>query len=87
MVTKPENCAAAGCGKPTRSHNVAVDVSDYDDIGLPTLAGVVCHTCWIGETDGVPAVGDMLDDYDDLYEALESDRLRAVPAPVEELIG
>lgn len=82
-MDKPENCA--GCGSWTQSHSVAVDVSEHDEVGLPTLAGVVCHTCWTGGTEGVPAVGDLLGDPDALYEALDTDELVAVAAPVEEL--
>lgn len=85
MVEKPELCA--GCGKFTRSHNVAVDVSEYDEIGMPTLAGVVCHTCWIGDTDGVPAIEPMLDDHDRLRETLDTDNLVAVSVGVEELLS
>lgn len=84
MVQKPENCA--GCGSWTRSHNVAIDVSEHDEVGLPTLAGVVCHKCWTGQRDDLPAIGELLDDHDRLYEVLDTDNLVAVSLTTEELL-
>lgn len=94
MVEKPEGCAS--CAKRTKSHNVAVDVSEHDEVGLPTLAGVVCHTCWVGDTDGVPPIGDLYEDvhrdeedsdgaYDDLVGALDFGEMVAVSTPAGEL--
>lgn len=94
MSTKPDYCA--GCGRPTQSHNVAIDVSEHDNVGLPTLAGVCCHRCWSGDSDGVPPIGDLLQDvqYDDergeraedkLVDAMDFDEMVAISAPVEAL--
>ena len=79
-MSEPENCA--GCGRPTQSHSVAIDVSDVDAVGLPTLAGVVCHRCWIGDTEDTPAIGS-IDEKHRLRAALDADRLVAVDTPVE----
>jgi hypothetical protein len=81
-MNKPETCAS--CGSWTQSHNVAIDVSEHDDVGLPTLAGVVCHSCWTGNGDG-PAVGDLMGDPDALMEALDTGEMVSVGAPVEDL--
>jgi ribosomal protein L32 len=85
MVQKPQECA--GCGSWTRSHNVAVDVSERDGAGTPTLAGVVCHKCWTGRRDDLPAIEGLLDDHERLYEALDTDSLVAVSVTTEELLG
>jgi len=83
-MSEPANCA--GCGRPTQSHSVAIDVSDVDRVGLPTLAGVVCHRCWIGETEATPAIGS-IDEKHRLRAALDADRLVAVDTPVEAIDG
>ena len=84
-MTDPENCA--GCGRPTQSHSVAIDVSGVDRVGLPTLAGVVCHRCWIGETEATPAIGERVGDKRGLRAALDADRLVAVDTPAEAIDG
>lgn len=86
MTTKPERCCAEGCGRPTQSHNVAVDVSEHDAVGLPTLAGVVCHRCWVDGPDGAEPIEERLDDHDRLYEALDTGEMVAVGTPVGELV-
>lgn len=98
MTTKPKKCAA--CGKPTQSHNIAIDVSDHDRVGLPTLAGVCCHTCWRGDTDGTPPIGDLYSDasahHDDeagdraadrLVESVDIGLMVASTVPVEDLLA
>lgn len=85
-MQKPTNCCIDGCGRPTQSHNLAIDMSEHDVIGAPTLAGVVCHRCWIGETEGVEAVGE-IEDYMELYRATDSGRMVILSVPVEELTG
>lgn len=83
MSNRPENCA--GCGRPTQSHTVAIDVSDHDVVGLPTLAGVVCHRCWIGDTENVPEIESVVEDEAQLRDALDTDWLVATETPVEEI--
>lgn len=96
-MNKPENCCADGCGRPTRSHNVAIDVSEHDAVGLPTLAGVVCHRCWAGDSEDVPPIGDLYNDaaYDDedgdaatirLIESVDFEQMVSIHVPVEELV-
>lgn len=84
MTVKPDGCCAAGCGRPTQSHNIAVDVSEHDAAGLPALAGVVCHRCWterIGSlVESEPGAAEML-------EALDTDEMVAVPMDVKEMFG
>jgi len=62
-------------------------VSDVDVVGLPTLAGVVCHRCWVGDTEDTPAIGERVGDKRRLRAALEVDRLVAVDTPVEAIDG
>jgi hypothetical protein len=78
MSNTPDGCA--GCGKPTQSHHLRLDVSHLNDVGLPVLACVVCHTCWTGDTPGVPNIGRLQESGDEeaLFGALEIDRMVAV---------
>lgn len=89
MTQKPDNCCVDGCGRPTQSHNIAVDVSDHDVIGMPTLAGVVCHRCWTGETGEKPPmpelIGESGGDPRGLLEHLDEDAMVLTAVPAEEL--
>jgi len=88
VTDRPENCCAEGCGRPTSSHNVALDVSEHDSVGLPTLAGVVCHRCWSGDGCGDrEPVSELLDDHGALLDRLDAGRMAAVPVPVEEMVS
>ena len=83
----------ACCGKRTRSHNIAIDVSEHDSVGLPTLAMSVCHTCWAGNTKDTPSIRDVYTDAanyggehrEKLLSLVDLDRATASPVPVEEL--
>jgi hypothetical protein len=88
MVERPETCCVEVCGRPTQSHNVAFDVSEHDVVGLPTAAGVVCHRCFTGGTEGAPAIGEAAGtDGFDPNEHIDFDETVLVATPVEVLNG
>jgi len=87
VTRRPENCCAAGCARPTSSHSVAVDVSEHDAVGLPTLAGSVCHRCWVEGTEGGEPVSELLDDRGALLDRLDIGRMVAVGKPIEEMVS
>lgn len=78
----------AVCGKPTRSHPVAFDVSDNDVIGAPTLAGMVCHRCWTGDGDAADRpFEELLEEPDEALRVVDWDRMVITSVPVEKLLA